>query len=189
AFVAPETGGDLSEIEARVQITSVILAGSDTTRMALCSTISQLLQHPDQWAAFCADPDVLKKQVAAEGLRYDPVIGSLPRVAAEDFAMDGVDIARGTVLAPIVLAALRDPAVYEEPGLFNIWREDHPRYHPIFGAGAHRCLGEALARAELEEALAALATLTPELSLAGPPPVLRGVSGARTIDQMRVRLH
>ncbi|MEM1164013.1 MAG: cytochrome P450, partial [Pseudomonadota bacterium] len=47
AFVAPETGGDLSEIEARVQITSVILAGSDTTRMALCSTISQLLQHPD----------------------------------------------------------------------------------------------------------------------------------------------
>ncbi|MEM7190305.1 MAG: cytochrome P450 [Pseudomonadota bacterium] len=180
------TSGDLTDVEMRVQISSVILAGSDTTRMALCSTLSQLLQHPKQWSAFCADPDELMAGVAAEGLRFDPVIGSLPRVATIDFDLDGVAIPAGSVLTPIVPAALRDPAVYELADSFDIHRTDHPRHHPVFGAGAHRCLGEALARAELEEALATLARLAPQVTLVGQPPVLRGVSGARTIDQMRV---
>jgi len=178
---------DLTEDEVRAQITSVILAGADTTRMALCSTFSQLLQHPEQWRALVADPDGLKAQAAAEGLRYDPVIGSLPRVAIAEFALDGVRVPEGTVLSPIVLAALRDPAVYAEPTRFDIHREDHPRYHPVFGAGAHRCLGEALARAELEEALAVLARGAPGSELLRAP-VLKGLSGARGIDAMRVRL-
>ena len=177
----------LSADEVRAQITSVILAGADTTRMALCSTLSQLLRRPEQWRALCEDPDGLKRGAAAEGLRFDPVIGSLPRVAIREFELSGVRVPEGTVLAPLVIAALRDPAVYAEPGRFDILRDDHPRYHPVFGAGAHRCLGEALARAELEEALAVLAREAPGSELVRAP-VLRGLSGARGIDAMRVRL-
>ena len=135
-YVANVDASDLSEDEARTQITSVILAGSDTTRMALSSTFSQLLQDRAQWMAFVQDPDGLKAGVVAEGLRYDPVIGSLPRVAVRDLALDHVRVPEGTVLAPIVLAALRDPAMYAEPHRFDIHRRDHPRYHPVFGAGA-----------------------------------------------------
>lgn len=186
-FVTEVDEAGLTADEARVQISSVILAGSDTTRMALCSTLAQLWRHPDQWAAFVANPDGLKKDVAAEGLRFDPVIGSLPRVALQDFELDGVTIPKDAVIAPIIPAILRDPDVYAAPDRFNIHRKDHPRYHPVFGAGAHRCLGEALARAELEEALAAFATLTPAAELITPPN-LSGVSGARAIDGMSARL-
>ena len=176
----------LTEIEARVQITSVILAGSDTMRMALCSTLAQLLQDQRQWEDLAADPDGLVVGAVAEGLRYDPVIGSLPRVAITDFDLQGVRIPADTVIAPVIVSILRDPEVYDQPDRFDIRRTDHPRYHPVFGAGVHRCLGEALARAELEEALIALAEWAPTLRLAGPPPILSGVSGARTIDQMAV---
>lgn len=182
-----ETAG-MSAAEARAQIVAVILAGSDTTRMALCSTFAQLLLHPDQWAAFRADPEGLKAAVAAEGLRFDPVVGSLPRVAMTDLQLGGTEVSAGTVLAPSVIGALRDPAVYAHPDQFDIRRTDHPRYHPVFGAGAHRCLGEALARIELEEALAALATIAPGAALIGDPPRLFGLTAARSIDRMEARL-
>lgn len=187
AYVAQVDDAGLTADEARVQISSVILAGSDTTRMALCSTLAQLWLHPQQWAAFVADPDGLKADVAAEGLRFDPVIGSLPRVALQAFDLDGVTIPKDTVIAPIIPAILRDPEVYSAPDTFDIHRRDHPRYHPVFGAGAHRCLGEALARAELEEALAAFASLAPGSEVITAPR-LSGVSGARIIDTMIGRL-
>ena len=188
AYAAAAEEGEMSRAETRAQIVAVILAGSDTTRMALSSTLSQLLQNPEQWARFVVDPEAMKAQVAAEGLRFDPVVGSLPRVATAAFELDGVEVKAGTVLAPSVIGALRDPAVYAAPARFDVRREDHPRYHPVFGAGAHRCLGEALARIELEEALAALAALSDDAALVGAPPTLRGLSGARSIDAMRVRL-
>ena len=187
-YAADVADADLDDQEVRTQIVTLILAGSDTTRMSLASTVSQPLQHPEQWADFATDPEELKAAVAAEGLRYDPVIGSLPRVAIADFALDDVEVKAGAVLAPMVVAALRDPQVYAAPDRFDIHRRDHPRYHPVFGAGVHRCLGEALARAELEESLAELVSLAPGARLAGPPPVLRGLSGARGISDMKVSL-
>ncbi len=187
AYVKQVDEAGLTVEEARVQISSVILAGSDTTRMALCSTLAQLWRRPDQWAAFVADPEGQKAEVAAEGLRFDPVIGSLPRIAVTDFNLEGVSIPKGAVLVPIMPAILRDPDVYANPGVFDIHRKDHPRYHPVFGAGAHRCLGEALARAELEEALAAFASLAPDAELLTAPK-LTGVAGARSIDAMTARL-
>lgn len=187
AYVAQVDEAGLTADEARVQISSVILAGSDTTRMALCSTLAQLWRHPDQWAALVANPESLKADVAAEGLRFDPVIGSLPRVASKTFDLGGVMIPKDTVIAPIIPAILRDPDVYAAPEQFDIHRRDHPRYHPVFGAGAHRCLGEALARAELEEALAAFASLAPAAEVVTAPR-LSGVSGARAIDGMVGRL-
>jgi transposase len=82
---------------------------------------------------------------------------------------------------------LRYPNVYAAPDCFDINRGDHPRYHPVFGAGAHRCLGEALARGELEEALAAFASLAQNAELITAPN-LSGISGARSIDAMTARL-
>ena len=187
-YVAAVADAELTEAEVRMQIVSVVLAGADTTRMALASTLSQLLQRPEQWAALVADPEGRKAAAAAEGLRFDPPVGALPRVAVAGFEIDGVTVSPGHVIAPSVIAALRDPAVHAAPDRFDLARADHPRWHPVFGAGAHRCLGEALARAELEEALAALARLAPRAELAGPPPRLSGLTGARAIDAMTVAL-
>jgi cytochrome P450 len=177
--------GALSDAEIRTQILGLILAGSDTTRGSLCLILKHLLQHPEQWRAFCADPDGLKKSVVAEGLRYDPIISGIPRVALNDLEIDGYVVPAGTPIAVSLLSAMRDPEVYADPDRFDITRTDHPRWHPIFGGGAHRCLGEALAKAELEETLATIARLAPNTMLVGDVP--RPAPGAiRQVGEMRV---
>jgi cytochrome P450 family 103 len=177
--------GALSEAEIRTQVLGLILAGSDTTRGSLCLTLAHLLQHPDQWRAFCADPDGLKKGVVAEGLRYDPIVSGVPRVALRDLEIDGYLVPAGTPIAVSLLSAMRDPEVYADPDRFDITRSDHPRWHPIFGGGAHRCLGEALAKAEMEETLATIARLAPNTALVGEPPRL-APGAIRQVGQMRV---
>jgi len=60
---------------------------------------------------------------------------------------------------------------------FAISRQDHPRWHLVFGGGRLRCIGEALGRLELEEGLMALSRRLPDLRLVGPAPELKGRSG------------
>ncbi|QGZ96690.1 cytochrome P450 [Terricaulis silvestris] len=175
----------LSEAEIRTQVLGLILAGSDTTRGSLCMTLAHLLRHPDQWRAFRADPDGLKKGVVAEGLRYEPIVSGVPRVALRDLDIDGYLVPAGTPVAVSLISALRDPEVYADPDTFDITRTDHPRWHPIFGGGAHRCVGEALARAEMEETLAVIARLAPNTALIGDFPTL--AQGAiRQVSAMNV---
>jgi cytochrome P450 len=177
--------GVLSEAEIRTQVVGLILAGSDTTRGSLCMTLAHLLTRPEQWRAFCADPDGLKKAVVNEGLRFDPVVSGLPRVATRDLDIDGYLVPAGIPIAVSLISALRDPDVYADPDTFDIHRTDHPRWHPIFGAGPHRCAGEALARAELEEALATIARLAPNTQLIGDLPTL-APGPLRQVSAMRV---
>jgi cytochrome P450 family 103 len=184
-IAATAASGDLTEGEIRAQIVGLILAGSDTTRNSICMILHQLLRHPDQWAMLCANPDALKKQAVEEGLRYEPVVSAIPRVAVDDFVLDGVQIPAGCIVAVSILSTLRDPDVYANPETFDITRTDHPRWSFAFGAGAHRCVGEALARVELEETLAAIARLAPNTRLVGAAPRLQP-GAIRTVDQMRV---
>jgi cytochrome P450 len=84
-----------------------------------------------------------------------------------------------------LLSVLRDPEIYADAETFNIHRTDQQRWHLAFGAGAHRCAGEALARVELEETLAAIARLAPNTRVTGPRPQLRP-GAIRTVDQIQV---
>jgi len=178
--------GNLSAAEILGQIVSVIIAGSDTTRGSIAVQVALLLQHREQWDAVCADPALIPGAVS-ESLRYEPVVGSIPRFTLEDIEVDGYVVPRNNILSLSTLSAMRDPGQYADPDRFNIRRTDHPRRHLIFGLGVHRCLGEVLARAELEESLAALVSLLPHLELAGKPPSLQGHGGMRRIDRMRVQ--
>ncbi len=182
---ATAAAGEMTEGEIRAQVVGLILAGSDTTRNSMCMTLYQLLNHPDQWRAFCADPDGLKKQAAEEGLRFEPVVSGIPRVALADMEIDGYLIPAGTLIAVSILSVLRDPDIYANPETFDIHRIDQQRWHLAFGAGAHRCAGEALARVELEETLATIARLAPGTRLIGEAPKLNP-GAIRTVDQMQV---
>ncbi|MEZ5922044.1 MAG: cytochrome P450 [Parvularculaceae bacterium] len=183
---ATATAGDLSEAEVRAQMAGVILAGSDTTRTGTASILSQLLQHPDQWAMVVADPDRWKKPAVEEGLRYDPPVGSVPRFSLREMEIEGVTIPEGRVVSMSVLSGLRDPEVYPDPERFDITRENLPRWNIAFGGGAHRCLGEALARAEMEESIATIARLAPNTRIIGKPPTIKGSAAIRHIDAMTV---
>ena len=164
--------GNLEEDEIRTQLLGLILAGSDTTRGSICMILSELLQHPDQWAELIADPDGLKRAAVEEGMRFQPVVSGIPRIAMRDIEIDGYIVPQGAVIAISIISALRDPDIFADPDRFNIHRTDQQRWHFGFGAGAHRCVGEALARAEMEEMLATIARIAPNTQLIGEPPTL-----------------
>jgi cytochrome P450 len=182
---ATAASGDMSEGEIRAQVVGLILAGSDTTRNSMCMTLFQLLQHPAQWQDLVANPDGLKKKAVEEGLRFEPVVSGIPRVTTSDMEIEGYLIPAGAILAVSILSVLRDPEIYADAETFNIHRADQQRWHLAFGAGAHRCAGEALARVELEETLAAIARLAPNTRIVGAAPKLNP-GAIRTVDQMTV---
>jgi cytochrome P450 len=183
---AIDAANELSPVEIVMQVITVILGGSDTTRGAGAIQTSLLLQHRDQWDAICQDPALIPGAVL-ESMRYEPAVGSFARFTLEEVDLDGWIVPRNCALSLSTLSAMRDPQLYADPDRFDIRRTDHPRRHMIFGAGSHRCLGEALAKAELEEQLAALAERVPQLQLVGDPPLVRGNGGIRSVRNMRVR--
>jgi cytochrome P450 len=183
---AIDAANELSKVETVIQVITVILGGSDTTRGAGAIQTSLLLQHREQWNAVCQDPALIPGAVL-ESMRYEPAVGSFPRFTLEEIDLDGWIVPRNRVLSLSTLSAMRDPQLYADPDRFDIRRNDHPRRHMIFGAGSHRCLGEALAKAELEEQLVALTARIPQLQLVGDPPIVRGSGGIRSVRNMRVR--
>ena len=183
---AVEEAEVLSRIETLIQIVTVILAGSDTTRAALTIQMSLLLQHREQWDALRQDPSLIQGAVL-ESLRYEPSVGSFPRLTLEDIEIQGYRVPSASILSISTISAMRDPAIYQDPDRFNIFRTDHPRRPMVFGAGVHRCLGETLALAELEETLAVLAERLPTLEIAGAAPAVEGSGGIRRVQEMLVR--
>ena len=176
----------LSHIEVLIQIVSVILAGSDTTRAALTIQLSLLMQHREQWDALRRDPSLIRGAVL-ESLRYEPSVGSFPRFTLEEIEIDGQRVPRGVMLSMSTLSAMRDPTLYRDPDRFDISRTDHPRRHAVFGAGSHRCLGETLALSELEETLAVLLERLPNLELIGLAPTVQGSGGIRQVSELHIR--
>jgi cytochrome P450 len=178
--------GELSPLETIIQIVQLIIGGTDTTRVAMAVQVGLLLQHREQWNALCRDPALIPGAVS-EALRYEPSVASVGRHTVEDIALDRQVLPVGQFVTLSLMSAMRDEAAYRAPDIFDIGRTDHRRLHPVFGGGPHRCIGEALARAELEEGLAVLAARLPQLRLAGDPPLLHGHFGIRRMDEMRVR--
>jgi hypothetical protein len=177
--------GVLSAPETLSQLITVMVAGSDTTRTALVMQVALLLQHREQWDAICRKPALIPAAVS-EALRYEPPVGSVPRFTLQDIDIGGTIVPAQSVLSLSTLSAMRDPALYSDPDRFNILRTDHPYRHLVFGGGPHRCLGEVLARAGLEEGLAALAARLPQLRLADDTPVITGHAGMRRVSDVHV---
>jgi cytochrome P450 len=154
ALIAAEESGDqLSDAELRVMVTGLILGGQDTTRNQLGCALATFLEHPAQWMRLAETP-ALAARAVEEVMRVRPAVPVIWRVAAEDFAFQGLQIAAGTFLSMFAAAAHTDPRVFGVAG-FDIGLERPAQL--TFGGGIHYCLGAPLARAEMEEALPILA--------------------------------
>jgi cytochrome P450 family 103 len=179
-----DAAGELSPLEIIFQIVQLIVGGTDTTRVAIVVQLALLLQHREQWDAVCRDPSLIPGAVA-EAMRFEPSVASFVRVTKEDIEVGGAVIPAGQFVILSTISGARDKEAYERPDVFDIRRTDQLRLLPAFGAGAHRCIGEALARVELEESLAALAVRIPHLQL-DQAPVIQGHGGIRRVDTMRL---
>ena len=151
--LAEESGDRLTHDELRALIINLLFAGHDTTKSLLSIAIWLLMTHPDQLALLRDDPSLLVAAVE-EISRYETPISGIPRVPSEDIAVAGVSIPAGSYITVSVPSANRDPRRFEEPDRFDITRTDNR--HLTFGFGIHHCVGAAVARAEVQEALRVL---------------------------------
>ena len=150
---------DFAEIGAMI-----LRAGHDTTTNMIGLGTLILLNHPDQASALRDQPDLVPGAVE-ELLRYvSPVQFSPRRVALEDVAIGGVVIRKGDGVFALNPAANRDPQAFPDPDTFNVHRD--ASHHVAFGFGIHQCLGQILARTELQVVFPLLLQRMPKLRVA-----------------------
>jgi cytochrome P450 len=167
-LVTVEVDGDhLTDTEAIAVLTEVINGGHDTTANTLVNGVFMLLRHPDQLDLLRADPS-LAASAADEVLRFrSPVQTTLIRRTTEDVELGGVNIPAESTVLFCLAGANRQPDTFTDPGHFDISRTGNR--HIGFGNGQHICLGQHLARVEIEVTLAALAQRMPNLVLDADP--------------------
>ncbi|KPI02077.1 cytochrome P450 [Actinobacteria bacterium OK074] len=161
--------GELSRELVAMNCLLLLIAGHETTANMIALSTLALLSNPAQLARVrdTDDPAVVANAVE-ELLRYLSVVQDhLVRVATEDLTLGGQLVRAGEALTMNLPAANRDTAFLDEPDTFDVGRD--VRGHVAFGYGPHQCLGQSLARVELQVALPTLLRGLPGLRLAVPP--------------------
>ncbi|MFC6558848.1 cytochrome P450 [Nonomuraea cavernae] len=150
-----------------VDVALVLLgAGHETTANMLGLSAFALLQHPDQLAALCSDPDLIDNAVE-ELLRYLSIIQlGVSRVTTEPVTLGGADIPAGATVVIATPEVNRDPQQWPDADRLDVKRPRTP--HLAFGHGVHQCLGQQLARIEMQVGLRELITRLPNLRLTVP---------------------
>ena len=141
------------------------LADSFMTLPALVTNATyELLSHQASLERVRADP-TLVPAAFLEGSRLNPPIIYTRREAARDFAYEGCVIPQGTAVSILWFCANRDPAVFAEPGAYELGRENRAK-QTTFGRGLYACVGRHLAKLFGETVLAALTAPGVQIALA-----------------------
>ncbi|MEY9988322.1 pentalenic acid synthase [Streptomyces sp. V4I8] len=146
-------------------VSRLLVAGHETTANMIALGTFTLLQHPDNLAELSSNPKLMPSAVE-ELLRVLSITDGLMRRATEDIEAGGTTIRAGDAVAFATSVIHRDEDVYPDPDALD-WHRS-ARHHVGFGFGIHQCLGQHLARAEMEIALRSLFKRLPALRLAAP---------------------
>ncbi len=161
--------GELSVKEAAQLGTGLLIAGHETTANMIGLGVLAVLQYPEQAAVLrdTDDPKVIANAVE-ELLRYLSIIqNGQRRVAAEDIEIAGEVIRAGEGIIIDLAPANWDANAFAEPERLYLHRSGAGQ-HVAFGYGRHQCVGQQLARAELQIVFHTLLRRIPTLELAVP---------------------
>ncbi|HLQ54272.1 MAG TPA: cytochrome P450 [Streptosporangiaceae bacterium] len=182
-----EVDGDrLSEVDLDNFFSILVVAGNETTRIAIAQGILAFCEHPDQWERLRAEPALLGA-ATDEVLRWTCPTHFMRRTAAADAEFGGAPIRAGDKVVLWYVSGNRDEAEFADPDAFDIGRS--PNQHLSFGRGGpHLCLGAHLARLEVRVVLGALARRVARFELAGPPRRIRS-NFTNGLRELPVRVH
>ncbi|MER6010568.1 cytochrome P450 [Streptomyces bluensis] len=153
----------------------LLVAGHETTANMIGKMVSMLLADRTRWERLLADPSLVRTAVD-EVLRFDANFGfGVRRYLGEDVEVGGELLPGGTTVVCALSAANRDEQVFADAAEMDLTRAPNP--HMTFGAGPHACLGQSLARTELQVVLEVLLRRLPTLRLAVPVEELQRVEG------------
>lgn len=173
--------GELTEDELVALAMQVLRAGHGSTIDTIGSGMHALLQFPDQMARLRAKPELMKTAIQ-EMFRYNSPLPYFHRFATRDVTVGGYDYPAGTRFGLLYGAANRDPAQFDDPDVFDVGRS--PNRHISFGGGTHFCLGNHLARLDMDVIFNTLFKRYSEIELVDEnPEYKRGLSvrGPKTL--------
>ncbi len=154
----------------------LLVAGHETTANMIALGTCALLEHPDQLAAVRDGDEAQVAGAVEELLRYLTITHmGRRRVAVADIELGDTLIKAGDAVICAGDTANRDPDVFTAPEQLDVHRQ--ARGHLAFGSGPHQCLGQNLARIELQLAYPALLKRFPDLRL------------TRTLEEIQFRTH
>ena len=172
-LLAAEVDGDrLTETDLDNFFSIMVIAGNETTRIAIAQGVLAFIEHQDQWTRLAEDPDGRAGTAADEVVRWTCPTHFMRRTATRDTELGGAHIKEGDKVILWYVSGNRDETEFAEPDTFDVGRA--PNRHLSFGRGGpHLCLGVHLAKLEVTIVLAALARRVARFSLAGPPQRIR----------------
>lgn len=153
----------LADEEIMTLVETLVIAGMDTIHHQLGIMLVMLLENPDIWSKFVCNPEK-RNNIIEELLRIDGTVCNTGRIASEDIVHNGILFPKGTIVFINLAAANLDSSVFPEPDSLNTEHEEH---HFSFGGGLHKCIGAALARAEIQVALDVVAEKIPTIKKTG----------------------
>ena len=161
---ANEQGDRMSDQELYDMVILLFGAGYDTSKNLLTMIVHQMTERPEAWKRLADEPGFAAR-VLEEGNRFANVTTSY-RVAKVDVTYRDVVIPAGTFVAVPLPLAGHDPSKFSRPEAFDPDRTE--RGGIGFGVGAHICLGQWIARAQIEEGLPIMARRLRNLRADGP---------------------
>jgi cytochrome P450 len=178
-------GERLSETDLDNFFSIMVVAGNETTRIAIAQGVLAFCEHPEQWDRLRADPALLEP-ATEEVLRWTCPTHFMRRTATADTQLGPATIRAGDKVVLWYVSGNRDESEFADPDTFDIARS--PNRHLSFGRGGpHLCLGAHLARLEIRVVLAALARRVAAFELAGQPRRIRS-NFTNGLRQLPVRI-
>ncbi|ANG64396.1 cytochrome [Marinobacterium aestuarii] len=170
---AEHEGRSLDDHEIATFVRSLLPAASETTTRTFGTLMTLLLQNPAVLERVRNDRSLVSKAID-EAVRYEPVATFKVRQAARDTEIRGVAIPKGAMVSCIVTSANRDEDAFDKADVFDIDRRARPSFG--FGFGPHMCIGQFVAKTEIQCALNAILDLMPNIRLdpAKPAPEIVG---------------
>jgi cytochrome P450 len=174
-------GRRLTDPEFLLFFLLLIDAGGDTTRNLLSGGLLALKENPDQLAWLMADLNGRVGSAREELLRYTSPVIYMRRTATHDVRVGETDIKAGDKVVMYFGAANRDPDKFDNPDGLDLSRT--PNEHIAFGGGPHVCLGQHLARIEIDAILVEVLSRMQNLRIAAPPEYLAStfISGPKSM--------
>jgi cytochrome P450 len=168
-------GHKLDDHEVTTFVRSLLPAAGETTSRTFSSVMTLLLERPELVERVRQDRSLISKLID-ESVRFEPVATFKVRQAARDVEFGGVKVPKGALVQCMVLSANRDEDVFENADTFDIDRRPKPSFG--FGFGAHMCIGQFVAKVEIQCAINAILDLFPNIRL-DPSKAAPKIAGAQ----------
>jgi len=183
-MIEQQEAGMLTEQELLEEAVALLIASIDNTVHQSALMLGELFERPELLNRVAADPALVVPAVE-ETIRFRPRFGTIFRLATEDIELYDRTVPEGTWVFVSVRAAQRDPRKWENPDVFDL---DRTKTAPLmFGNGIYNCLGQHLARIEIQELTSALTERFPNARLSKDR-AIRDTNAVTEVTELRANL-